>query len=108
MGQMARNEISLQMLAAWNNIDLADAPPEWTDHLNEWTRDAWVRVAVAAIKAIRKPTPAMLYACDRALKRYIDGLPAKRRTFRVPTHLKATLRFHAMLDEAIEAIETHP
>ena len=44
-----RDELGLRMLCAWNNVPREKAPAEWSQHANAWTRDAWARVAEAAI-----------------------------------------------------------
>lgn len=44
-----RDELGLRMLCAWNNIPREAAPAEWSQHANAWTRDAWARVAEAAV-----------------------------------------------------------
>lgn len=49
---LARGELGIRMLCAWNNIPRDKAKPEWSTHLNESTRDAWERVAFAAIEFI--------------------------------------------------------
>lgn len=50
MSDLSRGELGIQMLCAWNNIPRDKAPASWSEHHNEWTRDAWARVAEAAIQ----------------------------------------------------------
>lgn len=42
---MARDETALRLLCAFVGVDWQKAPPEWWDHYNESSRDAWKRVA---------------------------------------------------------------
>jgi hypothetical protein len=44
-----RDELGIRMLCAWNNIPREAAPSEWSNHANASTRDAWARVAEAAM-----------------------------------------------------------
>lgn len=44
-----RDEIGIRMLCAWNNIPRSAAPADWSSHANASTREAWARVAEAAI-----------------------------------------------------------
>ncbi len=56
--------------------------------------------------SIREPTPEMLTAAKRALREYIDALPAdirakvdkKKHGYRVTPNLKHALRYQAMID----------
>jgi len=87
------------------------------DSLDEWEalKDEFILDARAAIKAMRKPTEAMLEACDGALKKLIDSVPAAERKDRwgfhrmtnaklvpsVQAREKAIARWQAMIDEAL-------
>jgi hypothetical protein len=51
---LERDELGIRMLCAWNNVPREASPPEWSSHLNAATREAWARVAVAAIEYSRE------------------------------------------------------
>ncbi len=42
-----RDELAIRMLCAWNNISREQAHADWNRHANQWTMDAWDRVADA-------------------------------------------------------------
>lgn len=54
-----RDELGIRMLCAWNNIPRNMAPPEWSQISNAFTREAWARVAEAAIEYYKEQTVGM-------------------------------------------------
>lgn len=49
-----RGELALEMFAAWNGVTVDQMPNGFRCFPNEWTRDAWSRVADAAHAHITK------------------------------------------------------
>ncbi len=47
-----RNDLALSMFAAWNNVGVDHLPPAMRYFPNEATKQAWARVADAAIRAL--------------------------------------------------------
>jgi hypothetical protein len=41
------DELAIRMLCAWNNIPREQAHADWSRHANQWTMEAWERVADA-------------------------------------------------------------
>jgi hypothetical protein len=48
--EFPRSELAIYLLCAFNGIERQIAPKTWEFHPNEWSRDAWERVADAAEK----------------------------------------------------------
>lgn len=44
-----RSDLAFRLLCAFNGVDPHQAPKAWHYYPNEWTADAWERVAVAAL-----------------------------------------------------------
>lgn len=46
---ITRTELAYNMLCAWSNVSPDKAPPEWWQHPSDNNRQAWERVAQAAL-----------------------------------------------------------